>query len=75
MTLQKLYFDDFIYTEDTIVVAVATLEKEVPVSQKINNLKLVLFDTFIFQNNEYVVTDDQYQLPSVDLGPGTLIKT
>lgn len=27
MTLQKLYFDDFIYTEDTIVVAIAAQEK------------------------------------------------
>ena len=47
MTLQKLYFDDFIYTEDTIVVAVATLEEQTPKQQRLNNLKLVLFDTFI----------------------------
>lgn len=58
MALQKIYFDDFIYTEDTIVVAVATLEEQAPKQQRLNNLKLVLFDTFILQNNEYVVTDD-----------------
>ena len=49
MSLQKLCFDDFIYTEDTVIVAVASKDVDVvPPKWAPSNLKLVLFDTFFF---------------------------